>query len=74
MISVLIEAVHICAEKGKHFVEDGTTAQRAFSFKIKADSLKETADIIKHIQKSIILVDENGRDLLLDPFDTNRIL
>lgn len=68
-----IDAVHICASKQTEFREDGTTAQRAFSFKISAKSLQETATLIKHIQKNVQLTDKDGNSLLLEDFDTNRL-
>lgn len=69
-----IDVNHVCAAPNTEYNENGTTAQRAFSFKISADSIENTAMIIKYIQGKVKLIDKNGNNMLLDPFDTNRII
>lgn len=69
-----IEAIHICPVVGQKIYEDGTTAQRAFSFKITADSLIEATQIMHYIYNNVKLIDENGANMLFDEFDTNRVL
>nr|MBQ6241082.1 hypothetical protein [Lachnospiraceae bacterium] len=59
--------------EGKHILDKGTTQQRCFSFKIRAGSLKEVADIIHLIQDSVHVDDVNGRSLLFKNFDTDRL-
>ena len=68
-----IDAVHIFASKNKEFKEDGTTAQKAFSFKLSANTLQETGALIKYIQKNVQLLDEKENSLLLSSFDIGRL-
>lgn len=69
-----IDVIHICPVIGEKIIEDGTTAQRAFSFKITAESLNEAAEIIHYINRNVSVTNENGANMLFEEFDTNRIL
>ena len=68
-----IDVVHICADPGTVYYDDGTTAQRAFSFKISADTYEETAEIIEAIQNNTQLIDTNNNNMLMGNFDVLRI-
>ena len=63
----------ICLAPGSRVKEDGSTAQRAFSFKLSTESLEKMAQTIQYIQDHMILEDEEGRNMLFKPFDTSRL-
>ena len=68
-----IHEIHVYKVPGSRIVEDGSTAQRAFSFKLSADSPAGIGQLIEYIQRHTVLTDENGSNLLFDPFDTARL-
>ncbi len=68
-----IDEIHICAVPGMVIKDDGTTAQRAFSFKISSETKEGIVALIDYIQDNLILEDDNGKNILFQPFDTSRI-
>ena len=68
-----IDEVHVYMSPGTVIVEDGSTQQSAFSFKLSADTIERIGDLILYIQDNCILEDPNGRDLLFEPFDVKRL-
>ena len=68
-----IDEIHACATPGMTIVEDGSTQQRVFSFKISADSVDGIADLIRHIQAHTLVEDAFGNSLLFSPFDIRRL-
>lgn len=68
-----IDEIHISLCPGSQVVDNDTTAQRAFSFRISADDMSELATIIEYIKDNIVLADKDGKSMLLYPFDINRL-
>ena len=68
-----IDEVHIYKMPGSEIHEDGSTAQKAFSFKISADTMEELTDLIHYVQDHVKMEDLDGNSLLFEPFDTKRL-
>ena len=68
-----LDKIQKVAFPGMTFVEDGSTQQRAYSFKLSAASIDELADLINYIQDNLIVEDENGNDLFLPRFNTDKL-
>lgn len=68
-----VHEVHINKVPGDRIVEDGSTGQRAFSFKLSANSLDELARLINYVQSHVVLTDAEGNNLMFAPFDTGRL-
>ncbi len=68
-----IDKIQTCALPGRKYIEDGSTQQRAYSFKISADSIDELAEIIDYIQSNLVVCDKNGKDMLFKPFDVKKL-
>ena len=66
--------VEIGAWVGKTISEDGSTGQKLMRIKIMADTLHEVADIIKGVQKAVVVEDTQGRNMLFKPFDITRLI
>ena len=62
------------AKSGQIIPDDGTTLQRALIAKLETDSLEQMADVINTVQNNVVFEDENGKNMLFPPFDTNRLL
>lgn len=54
--------------------EDGTTRQEALVVKMHGNSMDEIIDLIHAAQACVHITDENGRDMLFEPFDTDRLI
>lgn len=65
--------LHIWAQPGRVFVEDGTTQQKAFTCKLTGNSIQDIIRLIQFVQTHIRVEDENGNNLLFERFDVNRI-
>lgn len=61
--------IHIKKAPGQMIVEDGTTRQSVFGFKLIADSLEKLTELIIYCQDNALVTDENGQDLMFKPFD-----
>lgn len=62
----------------KHFVGETvkwtyTTAQRIFDIDFLSEDKDDLVATIRHIQKTIIVRDEDGNDMMYKPFDTERL-
>ncbi len=68
-----VDEIQICAVPGAKIIEDGSTGQRAFSFKITSKSMKELQSTISEINARVEVKDPNGENLLFEPFDVRRI-
>lgn len=64
---------HPYLKPGKVMPDRGTTQQKAFSIKIKADDRQGLAETIRFVQKHVTVTDVNGNDMLFKPFDTGRL-
>ncbi|MCQ2454798.1 MAG: ATP-grasp domain-containing protein [Clostridia bacterium] len=53
--------------------EDGSTGQKAFSFKITSNSLDQIKQTITQINRSVKFTDSQGNNMLFEPFDVNKI-
>lgn len=69
-----IDDICILRNPGTVIVEDGTNRQKALLVKCSAESLEEIIDLIHLIQRNMIVRDTQGRNMLLKPFDTKRLL
>lgn len=68
-----IERIQTYAMPGIKYEEDGSTQQRAFSFKISAETIDGIADLIDYIQDNLVVEDEDGKNILFKPFDISRL-
>ncbi len=59
---------------GKNIIENGTTAQKAMVIKMAAETKEEIIDLIHLVQDNVRFIDEDGKNMLLKPFDTNRLV
>ena len=69
-----VEDVGIYKVQGSVIKADGSTLQLAFRFKLSAGTPKELADLIEYVQEHAIIVDVEGKDMILCRFDVNRLL
>ena len=68
-----LDKIQKVAFPGMTFIEDGSTQQRAYSFKLSADSIYEIENLINYIQENLVVEDISGNDLFLPPFDVKRL-
>ena len=54
--------------------ENGTNGQKAMLVKVSAGTIPEIIDMIHFIQSNTVIEDTEGRNMLLRPFDTNRLI
>lgn len=59
----------LCAGVGSKMTDDGTSRQKVAAFLIQADTLELLKKRIRYIQKNFIVEDENGQNMLFEPFD-----
>ena len=59
---------------GTKIIEDGTTRQEALVIKLHSDNMAEAVEIIRKAQSCVTINDVNGRNMLFDSFDTDRLL
>ena len=60
-------------EVGDYIQESGTLNQVLLRFYFIEDTLQDLKNSIKEIQENVKVLDDKGTDMLLPPFDTNRI-
>lgn len=68
-----VAAVYSEIKPGKTITEDGTTQQKAISVRLEASSIKEIAELIDFVQANVVVENTEGKDMLFDPFDVNRL-
>lgn len=68
-----IDDICILRQPGIAIVEDGTNRQKASLIKFSADTLDEIVETIHFIQKNMKILDTDGNDMTLMPFDTKRL-
>lgn len=68
-----LEQIHIRRTKGMTIKEDGSTLQCAFTYKLCAASLDELAELIRYCRDNSVIVDQDGRSMMFEPFDTQRL-
>lgn len=59
---------------GRVVPDNGTTQQKAFSIKIKAEDVNGVIDTIRYIQDGLVVNDVNGNNMLFKNFDANRLI
>lgn len=65
--------VHPYLKVGKVMPDNGTTQQKAYSIKIRSRSLDELKRTIRFIQEHVVVKDTDGRNMLFQPFDGDRL-
>lgn len=68
-----IDDICILRQPGTVIVEDGTNRQKALLVKCSAGSLDEIVDLIHFIQENMHVLDTEGKDMTLTPFNTERL-
>lgn len=68
-----LDKIQKVAFPGMTFVEDGSTQQRAYSFKLSAASIDELENLINYIQDNLVVEDIDGNDMFLPRFDTKKL-
>ena len=58
---------------GTVMVDDGTTRQEALVVKFHGKDNKDAIRIIQEVQKCVRIYDDNGNDMLFEPFDARRL-
>ena len=59
---------------GAVIAEDGTNGQKAYMIKVSAKTLPEIIELVDFVQANMIVEDAKGSNMLLSPFDANRLL
>ena len=68
-----IDDICILRQPGTVIVEDGTNRQKALLVKFSAKTLEEVTDMIHYIQANMKIRDTEGNDMVLTPFNTDRL-
>ncbi|MDO4564015.1 MAG: ATP-grasp domain-containing protein [Clostridia bacterium] len=68
-----VDGIHSYVEVGKSISSDDSTQRRGIFVKLSGTSLDEIAEYIKEAQRSIVVTDVHGNNMLFKPFDTNRL-
>jgi len=66
-----IQDIDVQGWVGREIAEDGSTGQCVLKMKITADNTNELIDLVKFIQSSVKVEDEEGRNMLFKPFDAD---
>lgn len=69
-----IEEAMVYAWEGKEIAEDGTTGQNVLSFRLMTDTIEEQMNLIKYIQKNVVIEDATGKNMMFRNFDAGRLL
>ena len=69
-----VDEVGIYRVPGSVIKADGSTMQRVFRFKLSAATLETLATLIHYVQDHAMVLDEDGNDMILCRFDTDRII
>ncbi len=68
-----IDDICILRQPGTVIVEDGTNRQKALLVKCSAKTLPEIVELIHFIQKNMIIKNTEGENMVLTPFNTDRL-
>lgn len=68
-----IDDICILRQPGTVIVEDGTNRQKALLVKFSANSLEQVEEIIHYIQDNMHVLNTEGDDMTLIPFNTKRL-
>lgn len=68
-----IDQIQSCAIPGARIVEDGSTGQRAFSFKITSKTLNDLKHTILDINERVKVINTEGENILFKPFEVQKI-
>ena len=68
-----IDDICILRQPGFVIVEDGTNRQKALLVKCSANTLQEIVDLIHYIQQNMKVLNTEGADMTLKPFNTDRL-
>lgn len=68
-----IDDICILRQPGTVIVEDGTNRQKALLVKCTADSMDEIVELIHYIQDNMKILDTQGKNMTLVPFNTARL-
>ena len=68
-----IDDICILRQPGMKIVEDGTNRQKALLVKCSADTMDEIVDLIHDIQENMKVLNTEGEDMTLMPFNTDRL-
>ena len=68
-----IIAVEKIYNVGDYIEKSGTLNQTFLKFYLIENTIQDLKDSIKQIQDTVKVLDDKGNDMLLPPFDTNRI-
>lgn len=68
-----IDDICILRQPGTVVVEDGTNRQKALLVKCSADTLDEIVELIHFIQANMKVLNTQGEDMTLMPFNTDRL-
>lgn len=68
-----VDDVHIALSKGMEIGRRTNTGKKAFSFKLSSKSVSGIIDSIQYINKNAVLLDTNGKKMLLNQFDVSRL-
>ena len=69
-----IDDICLLKHVGSVVDENGTNGQKAMLVKVSAGTIPEIIDMIHFIQSNTVIEDTEGRNMLLRPFDTNRLI
>lgn len=69
-----VSDIRISGWEGKEVSEDGSTGQRVLSLRIAADTIEELPQIISFAQKSVVVEDTDGKNMLFKSFDAKKLL
>ena len=69
-----VDDIEVLKVPGNLVIEDGTNKQKAMVVKVSAKTLSEIIDLIDYVQAHVIIEDTEGKNMLIKPFDTKRLL
>ena len=69
-----VDDIEVLKVPGNVVIEDGTNKQKAMVVKVSAKTLSEIIDLIDYVQAHVIIEDTEGKNMLIKPFDTKRLL
>lgn len=69
-----IDDICVLRQPGTVIIEDGTNRQKALMVKFSADTLEEVIQRIHFVQENMKVLNTEGEDMTLMPFNTDRLL
>jgi len=69
-----IDEVCMLRHPGAVIVEEGTNSQKAYMIKVSAKTLPKVIELIHFVQANMVVEDTNGNNMLLKPFNADRLL